>query len=86
MDRRTIRGAVWQESRRSLFPELLTGLSKWENDLSDDPTKRPFAHLQRDKEGKFNDDDLARIMQSAIEDVAGKTLSILVELVALLTR
>jgi hypothetical protein len=35
--------------------------------------KRPFAHLQRGQDGKYSDDDLARIMQAAIEDVAGKS-------------
>lgn len=34
--------------------------------------QRPFARLQRGQDGKFNDDDLVRIMQGAIEDVAGK--------------
>jgi linoleate 10R-lipoxygenase len=53
--------------------ELLSGLSKWEKDLPADPMKRPFAHLNRGEDGKFNDDDLVRILQSGIEDVAGET-------------
>jgi linoleate 10R-lipoxygenase len=57
------------------FPELLTGLSKWEKNLPADPMKRPFAHLQRGQDGKFPDDDLVRIMQTAIEDVAGEITS-----------
>ncbi len=54
------------------FPELMAGLSKWEKDMSDDPMKRPFAHLRRGEDGKYNDDDLVRIMQAGIEDVAGE--------------
>jgi Ca2+-binding EF-hand superfamily protein len=54
------------------FPELLAGLSKWERNLSEDPMKRPFAHLQRGQDGKYSDDDLVRIMQAGIEDVAGE--------------
>lgn len=54
------------------FPELLAGLSKWEKNLSEDPMQRPFAHLQRGQDGKFSDDDLVRIMQAGIEDVAGE--------------
>ena len=52
--------------------ELLAGLSKWEHSLPDDPTQRPFAHLERGPDGKFNDDDLVKIMQTGIEDLAGK--------------
>jgi hypothetical protein len=51
--------------------ELMMGLGKWEHGLPDDPFKRPFAKLQRQSDGKYNDDDLVRIMTDAIEDVAG---------------
>lgn len=54
------------------MPELLAGLSKWEKNLPDDPTQRPFARLERGPDGKYNDDDLVKIMQAAIEDVSGK--------------
>lgn len=57
------------------FPELMAGLSKWDKEMSDDPMKRPFAHLRRGEDGKYNDDDLVRIMQAAIEDVAGEISS-----------
>jgi len=52
--------------------ELLQGLGKWEYGLDKDPSKRPFAHLERQSDGKFKDDDLVRIMTEAIEDVAGE--------------
>lgn len=51
--------------------ELLVGLGKWEHDLPKDPSKRDFAHLKRNGDGKFRDEDLVKIMTSAIEDVAG---------------
>ena len=54
--------------------ELLVGLSKWEQSLNKDPTKRPFAKLQRGADGKFSDDDLAQILTESVEDVAGMGL------------
>lgn len=63
----------------------MAGLSKWEKSLSEDPMKRPFAHLQRGQDGKYNDDDLVRIMQAGIEDVAGEIRPIPWELYDILT-
>lgn len=51
--------------------ELIMGLGKFEHGLPKDPQKRPFAHLQRGPDGKFNDDDLAQIIQIGVEQVAG---------------
>lgn len=48
--------------------ELLGGLGKWQMELDRDPLKRPFAKLQRDSNGKFNDDELVRILSDSIED------------------
>lgn len=67
------------------FPELLAGLSKWEKNLPEDPIQRPFAHLRRGQDGRFNDDDLARIMQAGIEDVAGEIRCAEPRSIALLT-
>lgn len=53
------------------MPELLQGLGKWEHSLNKDPQKRDFQKLQRDANGKFSDDDLARILTESVEDVAG---------------
>jgi len=36
-----------------------------------DPKKRPFGGLQRGPDGKFSDDDLAKVLQDATEHVAG---------------
>ena len=55
------------------LPELLKGLSKMEKDMPADPTKRPFARLKRGEDGKFNDDELVRIMVGGIESVAGES-------------
>ena len=51
--------------------ELMIGLGKYDHDLPADPLKRPFAHLKRDSHGKFDDGDLAKIMQAGIEQVSG---------------
>ena len=56
------------------LPELLQGLSKWEQSLNKDPQQRPFANLQRGADGKFNDDELVEILTSSIEDVSGGSL------------
>lgn len=60
-----------KEAHQVSLPELLKGLSKWESSLDKDPHKRPFAHLQRQADGKFGDDDLVKILTEAIEDTAG---------------
>ena len=54
------------------MPELLQGLGKWEHSLDKDPSKRPFAKLKRDANGKFADNDLANILTESVEDIAGK--------------
>ncbi|KAL2004333.1 hypothetical protein VTN02DRAFT_3127 [Thermoascus thermophilus] len=51
--------------------ELLMGLGKYARDLDPDPSKRTFAHLERQADGRFRDEDLVRILTNAIEDVAG---------------
>lgn len=63
-----------KEAEDVSLPELLRGLAKWEHGLDKDPQKRPFAKLQRDANGKFSDDDLARILTESVEDVAGNNL------------
>ena len=66
-----------KEAEEVSLPELLRGLAKWEHGLDKDPQKRPFAKLQRDANGKFSDDDLARILTESVEDVAGNNLMVL---------
>ncbi|KAJ9263257.1 hypothetical protein DTO212C5_7683 [Paecilomyces variotii] len=51
--------------------ELLIGLGKYESSLDKDPSKRTFAHLQRQEDGTFKDEELVKILTDAIEDVAG---------------
>ncbi len=51
--------------------ELLSGLDKWEHELvSKDPLDRPFTHLKRGADQRYNDDDLVKIMTESIEDTA----------------
>ncbi|OJJ87377.1 peroxidase/cytochrome P450 family protein [Aspergillus glaucus CBS 516.65] len=52
------------------IPELLIGLGKYEANLDRDPAKRTFAHLERQEDGTFRDDDLVNILSNAVEDVA----------------
>lgn len=54
------------------MPELLHGLGKWEQSLDKDPSKRSFGGLKRDADGKFADNDLAKILTESVEDIAGK--------------
>ena len=53
------------------LPELIGALRAFEDDISDDPLMRPFAELTRQPDGTFNDDDLVKILESSISDVAG---------------
>lgn len=40
--------------------------------MSPNPQERPFAKLERGPDGKFNDDDLVKIITEGIEDCSGK--------------
>lgn len=51
--------------------ELLMGLGKYGATLPKDPSQRTFAHLKRQEDGTFRDDELVHILTTAIEDVAG---------------
>ncbi|KAJ5669994.1 Psi-producing oxygenase A [Penicillium maclennaniae] len=47
------------------------GLGRWEAKLSEDPLERPFANLNRNADGTLPDDDLVKIFEDSVEDVAG---------------
>jgi linoleate 10R-lipoxygenase len=49
----------------------MMGLGKFEAEMPKDPQQRPFAHLTRGPDGKFDDGDLAKIMTDGIEEVSG---------------
>ncbi|KAJ5720751.1 Psi-producing oxygenase A [Penicillium malachiteum] len=53
------------------LPQFVQGLYKWEATLPEEPEKRPFANLQRQADGSYPDDDLVKIFQDSVEDVAG---------------
>jgi linoleate 10R-lipoxygenase len=53
------------------YAELMMGLGKFEAEMPKDPQQRPFAHLKRGPDGKFDDGDLAKIMTDGIEQVSG---------------
>ncbi|KAJ5577571.1 uncharacterized protein N7459_006535 [Penicillium hispanicum] len=52
------------------MPELLMGMKKVEGMLDADPSKRTFAHLKRQEDGTFKDEELVAILKHATEDVA----------------
>ena len=60
-----------KEAANVSLPELLQGLGMWEHTLDKDPSKRPFNHMKRGPDGKFDDGELANIMKESIEDVSG---------------
>lgn len=53
------------------FHELMVGLGKYDREMPADPQQRPFASLKRDAKGKFDDNELAKIMINGIEEVSG---------------
>ena len=60
-----------KEADKVSMRELMCGLKQYDEHMPKDPMQRPFAHLKRGEDGKFADDDLVRIMQTGIEEVAG---------------
>ncbi|CEJ62348.1 Putative Psi-producing oxygenase A [Penicillium brasilianum] len=62
---------VGQDPNTMTLQQFTMGLGKWEATLPADPVERPFAKLQREADGRFNDDDLVRIFEESVEDVAG---------------
>lgn len=51
--------------------QFTAGLGRWEATLPVNPAERPFAKLQRKADGTYDDDDLVRIFEESVEDVAG---------------
>lgn len=51
--------------------EFTMGLGRWEAKLPENPAERPFANLQRKTDGSYDDDDLVKIFEESVEDVAG---------------
>lgn len=62
---------VGQDPGKISLQQFAMGLGKWEATLPADPAERPFAKLQRQADGRFSDDDLVRIFEESVEDVAG---------------
>lgn len=47
------------------------GVRKWEATVPEDPAERTIENLKRLPDGKFDDDDLVRLLTESVEDVAG---------------
>ncbi|PYI02221.1 heme peroxidase [Aspergillus sclerotiicarbonarius CBS 121057] len=70
-----------QDLYKDLFPgknpndvslkEFVRGVARWEAGLPEEPAERPFAGLQRNAAGSFDDDDLANMFADGVEDCAG---------------
>jgi linoleate 8R-lipoxygenase/9,12-octadecadienoate 8-hydroperoxide 8R-isomerase len=60
-----------QDSKQLNLQQFARGLGQWEAKLPADPQERPFAKLQRQADGKFDDNDLVKIFQESVEDPAG---------------
>jgi hypothetical protein len=60
-----------QDSKKINLQQFARGLGQWEAKLPTDPQERPFAKLQRQADGKFDDNDLVKIFQEGVEDPAG---------------
>jgi linoleate 10R-lipoxygenase len=53
------------------WTELGQALQKFEQSIPADPSARTFDDLERQADGKFKDEDLARILKEAMDDPAG---------------
>lgn len=51
--------------------EVMRALGMFEKSIPDEPEKRTLAGLTRQSDGSFDDNDLVKILQESIEDVAG---------------
>jgi linoleate 8R-lipoxygenase/9,12-octadecadienoate 8-hydroperoxide 8R-isomerase len=60
-----------QDPDKISLQQFTMGLGKWEATLPEDPVERPFAKLQRQADGRYDDDDLVKIFEESVEDVAG---------------
>ncbi|KAJ5504378.1 hypothetical protein N7463_007252 [Penicillium fimorum] len=60
-----------QDPKDISMQQFTGGLRQWESKLPADPQERPFAKLQRQADGKFDDNDLVKIFEEGVEDPAG---------------
>ncbi|OOF98169.1 hypothetical protein ASPCADRAFT_142143 [Aspergillus carbonarius ITEM 5010] len=51
--------------------DFVRGVARWEAGLPEPPAERPFAGLQRNADGSFDDSDLANMFADSVEDCAG---------------
>ncbi|KAJ7894889.1 heme peroxidase [Mycena olivaceomarginata] len=69
---RTFQKVFGQKSLEELtLQELGPALARVAAGIDPDPSKRTFGGISRGKDGKFSDDDIAKILQDATENPAG---------------
>ncbi|KAB8235692.1 peroxidase/cytochrome P450 family protein [Aspergillus alliaceus] len=62
---------VGKPGETATLEDLMGGMRRFAMDLPKDPSKREFASLKRQANGKFRDEDLVDILTRAIEEVSG---------------
>ncbi|KAE8144928.1 heme peroxidase [Aspergillus avenaceus] len=60
-----------RDARTVSLNEFVRTMGRWEAALSEQPQDRPFAGLQRNPDGTFDDEALVNIFVESVEDCAG---------------
>ncbi|THC88806.1 hypothetical protein EYZ11_011744 [Aspergillus tanneri] len=62
---------VGKRGEEASVEDLTSAMHKYGMSLDKDPSKRTFAQLERQADGKFKDEELVAILTDAIEEVSG---------------
>jgi linoleate 10R-lipoxygenase len=62
---------IGKAGKDASMEDLMRGMKKFAMKLDKDPSKRTFASLKRQEDGKFRDADLVEMLIRAIEEVSG---------------
>lgn len=54
----------------------MKALGRFAAQIPEDPSERNFGGIKRGEDGKFNDEDLVKILKEGMEDPAGKHTSL----------
>ncbi|KAH6670320.1 linoleate diol synthase [Plectosphaerella plurivora] len=65
-------GSVAGDGKGEMSPaDMAKVFAKYERSIPEDPVNRTFGGFKKGPDGRFNDDELAECIASAVEDVAG---------------